>query len=107
MAAGMVSVGSHRETSPSFAESVQIDVAELREDHRVLKFAGRGIASAREGDGARVLDRQQTGAPFGRKRARRFFGVAGDQVALFVPIERDNDEISDVHGVGRLAPGRY
>ena len=47
------------------AERIEIDVAEPRQDHRLLKLACRRIAGARERQGARVFDRERTGPPFG------------------------------------------
>jgi len=69
----------------------------LRQHNRVLKIANRGIASAREGDGARVFERERSCAPFGCAGARRFLGWAGGKIANLIPIERDNDVIGDVH----------
>ena len=40
------------------AERIEIDIAELREDHGVLEFARRGIAGARECHCPRVFHRQ-------------------------------------------------
>ncbi len=91
--------GPARGSLRSFAEGVQVDFPELCEDYRILKFAGRGIAGPREGDGASVRERQRPRTPLRRKRARRFLGVAGGQIALVIPIERDDDVIRDVHGM--------
>src|SRR5580658_5261299 len=48
-----------------------------------------------------MIDRERLRTYLGRKRTRRFAGVAGGQVALFVPIERDDDVIDHVHGAHR------
>ena len=77
------------------AERIEIYIAELREDHGVLEFARRGIAGARECHRPRVFHRQQAGAPFCRARTCRLLGLAGFQVALAIPIERNNDMIGD------------
>jgi hypothetical protein len=42
----------------SLAEQIQIDLAEPREDHRVLKLACRRIAGAGKRQSARVLERE-------------------------------------------------
>jgi len=49
----------------SLAQGVKVDLAELRQDHRVLKLACDGIAHAREGDGARVVlsEKSEPSAP--------------------------------------------
>ena len=53
-------------TPPSHsAERIEIDVAEPRQDHRVLKLACRRIAGARERQGARVFERERASPPFG------------------------------------------
>ena len=80
-----------------FAERIEIDIAESRQNHSVLKLARHEIPSPGVSEGPRVLPGQQAGAPFGRASVHRFLGLTGLQVALDVPIERDDDMIGDRH----------
>ena len=49
----------------SLAEQLEIDLAEPREDHRVLKLSCRRIAGARERQGARVFECERASPAFG------------------------------------------
>ena len=49
----------------SLAERIEIDFAEPREDHRVLKLSCRRIAGARERQGARVFECERASPAFG------------------------------------------
>jgi len=49
----------------SLAERIEIDFAEPRQDHRVLKLSCRRIAGARERQGARVFERERASPAFG------------------------------------------
>ena len=72
---------------------MEIDFAEPREDHRVLKLACRRIASARERQGARVFERECASPAFGHDWTHDLLSFAGFQVAFLVPIECDDDMI--------------
>ena len=48
-----------------------------------------------------MFDRHRTRAPLRRKRTCRRQGGAGGELALFIPIKRDDDVVGDVH---RAAP---
>ena len=52
----------------SLGEQIEIDFAELRQDHRILKLACRRIAGARERQGARVFERERASPAFGHDR---------------------------------------
>jgi hypothetical protein len=45
----------------SLAQRIQIDIAKLRQDDRVLKFADRRVARTRKRDGAYMCSRQRLG----------------------------------------------
>jgi hypothetical protein len=77
----------------SLAERMEIDLAEPREDHRVLKLACRRIAGARKGYSARVFERQRARAPFGNDWTHNLTSFARLKVAFRIPIERDDDMI--------------
>jgi hypothetical protein len=49
----------------SLAERMEIDLAEPREDHRVLKLACRRIAGAGKRQSARVFERKSASPAFG------------------------------------------
>jgi len=77
----------------SLAERIEIDFAELRQDHRVQKLACRRIAGARERQGARMFERERASPAFGDEWTHDLPSFAGRQVAFRVPIERDDDMI--------------
>jgi hypothetical protein len=51
--------------SPSLAERIEINLAKLRQDHRVLKLACRGIAGAGKRHSASVFERERACPAFG------------------------------------------
>jgi hypothetical protein len=53
------------DTALSFAERIEINLAKLRQDHRVLKLARRRIAGAGKRQRARVSLRKRTSPTFG------------------------------------------
>ena len=75
------------------AERIEIDLAEPRQDYRLLKLACRRIAGARERKGTRVFERERAGPPFGDDRTHDLLSLTGLQVAFLVPIECDDDMI--------------
>ena len=81
----------------SLTERIEIDFAELRQDHRVLKLARRRIAAARERQGTRVFERKRASPAFGHNRAHDLLSFTGLQVAFRVPIESDDDVIGHRH----------
>ena len=81
----------------SLAEQIEIDIAELRQDHRVQKLACRRIAGARERQGARMFERERASPAFGDEWTHDLPSFAGLQVAFRVPIERDDDVIGHRH----------
>ena len=55
-----------RKTTPvSLAERIEINLAEPRQDHRVLKLACRRIAGAGKRHSARVFERERASPTFG------------------------------------------
>ena len=60
----------------SLAERIEIDFAELRQDHRVLKLACRRIAGARERQGARVFEGERASPAFGHDRTHDLLSFA-------------------------------
>ena len=77
----------------SLPERIEIDIAEPREDHRVLKLACRRIAGARERQRARVFERERASPAFGDEWPHGLPSFAWLQVAFRVPIECDDDMI--------------
>jgi hypothetical protein len=77
------------------AERTEIDLAEPREDHRVLKLACRRIASAGKCQSARVLERKRAGPAFGYDWTHDLTSFTRLQVAFRVPIKCDDDMIGD------------
>ena len=53
------------DTALSFAERIEINLAELRQDHRVLKLARRRIAGAGKCQRTRVSHRKRASPTFG------------------------------------------
>ena len=77
----------------SLAEQIESDLAEPRQDHRVLKLACRRIAGARESQGAGVFDCERTSPAFSHDWTHDLPSFAGLQLAFLVPIECDDDMI--------------
>jgi hypothetical protein len=77
----------------SLAERVEINLAKLRQDHRVLKLACRRIAGAGKRHRARMFERQLARAPFGNDWIHNLTSFARLKVAFPIPIERDDDMI--------------
>ena len=53
------------DASLSLAERIEINLAEPRQDHRVLKLARRRIAGAGERQSARMFERERASPAFG------------------------------------------
>ena len=81
----------------SLAQSVEVDVAKLRENYGVQEVSRRGIPSARESDGACVLRGQHARAPLRCASGRCFLGLARRQLSFVVAIEDDDNMIGDRH----------
>ena len=71
----------------SLAERIEIDLAEPREDHRVLKLACRRIAGAGKRQSARVFERERASPAFGHDRTHDLTSFTGLQVAFRIPIK--------------------
>ena len=56
---------SGNEAALSLAERIEINLAEPRQDHRVLKLACRRIACARKRQSARMFEREHASPAFG------------------------------------------
>ncbi len=61
----------------SLAERIEIDLAETREDHRVLKLSCRRIAGARERQSARVFECERASPAFGHDWTHDLLSFAG------------------------------
>ena len=77
----------------SLAERIEIDFTVPRQDHRVLKFACRRIAGARERQRARMFERKRASPAFGHDWTDDFLSFAGFQVAFRIPIKCNDDMI--------------
>ena len=75
------------------AERIEIDLAKLRQDHRVLKLACRRIARARKRQSARMFERERTSPSFGHDWTHDLTSFTGFQVAFRIPIKCDDDMI--------------
>ena len=64
MALDRTPCGKRRLTS-LLAEQIEIDLAKLHQDHRVLKLARRRIARAGERQSARMFERERASPAFG------------------------------------------
>ena len=64
----MISERRPCDAARSLAERIEIDLAEPREDHRVLKLACRRIAGSGKRDSARVFERERASPAFGYNR---------------------------------------
>ena len=77
----------------SLAERIEINLAEPRQDHRVLKLGCRRIAGARKRQSARVFERERASPPFRHDWTHDLTSFAGLQVAFGIPIKCDDDMI--------------
>ena len=77
----------------SLTERIEIDFAEPRQNHRVLKLTCRRIAGARERQGACVFECERTSPAFGHDWTHDLLSFTGLQVAFLIPIECDDDMI--------------
>ena len=77
----------------SLAERIEINLAEPRQDHRVLKLACRRIAGARKRQSARVFERERASPAFGHDRTYDLTSFTGLQVAFRIPIKCNDDMI--------------
>jgi hypothetical protein len=89
----LISERSPGDVVVSLAERIEIDLAEPREDHRVLKLACRRIAGAGKCQSARVFERERASPAFGYDWTQNLTGFTGLQVAFRVPIKCDDDMI--------------
>ena len=79
----------------SLAERIEIDFAEPRQDHRVLKLACCRIAGAGKCQSARVFERERASPAFGYDWTHDLASFTRLQVAFRIPIECDDDMIGD------------
>ena len=77
----------------SLAEQIEIDLAKLRQDHRVLKLARRRIAGAGKCQSARVFERERASPAFGHDWTHDLTSFTRLQVAFRIPIECDDNMI--------------
>jgi hypothetical protein len=77
----------------SLAERMEIDLAEPREDHRVLKLPCRRIAGAGKRHSARMFERQYASPALGHDWTHNLTSFTRLKVAFRIPIERDDDMI--------------
>jgi len=75
---------------------MEIDLAEPREDHRVLKLACRGMASVEKCHSAGVFERQCASPAFGYDWTHNLTSFTRLKVAFRIPIKWDDDMIG--HG---------
>jgi len=81
------------DASLSLAERIEINLAEPRQDHRVLKFGCRRIAGARKRQSARVFERERASPPFRHDWTHDLTSFAGLQVTFRISIKCDHDMI--------------
>jgi hypothetical protein len=81
------------DASLSLAERIEINLAEPRQDHRVLKLACRRIAGARKRQSARVFERERASPPFRHDWTHDLTSFAGLQVTFRISIKCDDDMI--------------
>jgi hypothetical protein len=74
---------------------MEIDLAEPREDHRVLKLACRGIAGAGKCHSAGVFERQCASPAFRHDWTHNLTSFTRLKVAFRIPIKCDDDMIGD------------
>ena len=72
---------------PSLAEQIESDLAEPRQDHRVLKLTCRRIAGARKRQRARVFERERASPAFGYDWTHELTSFTRLQAAFRVPID--------------------
>ena len=77
----------------SLAERIEINLAEPRQDYRVLKLACRQIAGAGKRQCARVFERERASPAFGHDWTHDLTSLTGLQVAFRIPIKCDDDMI--------------
>ena len=85
--------GPGNDAALSLAERIQINLAEPRQDHRVLKLACRRIAGARKRQSARVFERERASPAFRHNWTHDLSRSTGLQVAFRIPIKCDDDMI--------------
>jgi hypothetical protein len=88
-------ISEHRpcDAALPLAERIEINLAEPRQDHRVMKLACRRIAGAGNRQSARVFERERTSPAFGHDWTHNLTSFTGLQVAFRIPIKCDNDMI--------------
>ena len=79
----------------SLAERIEIDLAKLRQDHRVLKLARRRIAGAGKRQSARVFERERASLALSYHWTQDLTSFTRFQVAFRIPIKCDDDMIGD------------
>ena len=77
----------------SLAERIEINLAEPRQDHCILKLACRGIARARKRQSARVFERERASPALGHDWTHDLTSFTGLQVTFRIPIKYDDDMI--------------
>ena len=75
------------------AERIEINLAEPRHDHHVVKVSCRWIAGARKRQSARVFERERASPTFGHDWTHDLTSFAGLQVAFRISIKCDDDMI--------------
>jgi hypothetical protein len=71
----------------SLAKRIEINLAEPRQDHRVVKVTCRRIAGARKRHSARVFERERASPTFGHDWTHNLTSFTGLQVAFRIPIK--------------------
>ena len=89
----MISERRPGDVALSLAERIEIDLAEPRQDHRVLKLACRRIAGAGKRQSARVFERERASPAFGHDWTHDLTSFTGLQLAFRIPIKCDDDMI--------------
>ena len=84
---------SGNDAALSLAERIEINLAEPRQDHRVLKLASRRIARARKRQNARVFERERASPAFGHDWTHDLKSLTALQVAFRIRIKCDDDMI--------------
>ena len=79
----------------SLAERIEIDFAEPRQDHRVLKLACRRIAGAGKCQSARVFERERASLALSYHWTQDLTSFTRFQVAFRITIKCDDDMIGD------------
>ena len=89
----MISERRPSDVARSLPERIEINLAEPRQDHRVLKLACRRIAGARKRQSARVFERERASPPFRHDWTHDLTSFAGLQVTFRISIKCDDDMI--------------